>query len=91
MERFAGSLATYPFDASEVAAVVSKVGAPEPLTLRTLNRILNEGFWRESVRRGSSEAITTLADDELLARTIKTAEIYAELVSEISEIHRVAA
>lgn len=81
-ERLPKGLASFPFDANEVGAMVSQSGAYEPLTLRTLNWVLNEGIERELVRRGPQHAIERLADPDLRALTISAADIYAEVVSE---------
>lgn len=82
-KSLAGDLAGFPFDLEEVAAMVSHAnGETEMLTLRTLNRILDDAIERERTRRRGDPPIEGLDDAALRARTINLQEIYSEALAE---------
>ncbi len=78
----AGDLATFPFDAEEVARVVGDGRSEGALTLRTLSRLLSQGLDDAVLEHDENGPIADLSADALAARAIKLQDIYDRAVLE---------
>lgn len=86
-DDLAGDLAGFPFDVERVGAVISHAGgAEEMLTLRMLNRVLDQAIDQERRRRGTEPPIAGLGPDALRERIIDLQAVYARVIGEAGGI-----
>jgi adenylate kinase family enzyme len=84
-DNLSGEFANFPFDAEEIRTTVSSEQA-QPITLRTLNRLLSDAVGLEWTRRRSEKAVSTLSADELKERMVNLASVYARVAAAPEEI-----
>jgi hypothetical protein len=79
--RLIGNLAAFPFDLTEIGAVVQVRADQQGIALRELSSLLGESYSRVLAERGVEDHIAALDDDQLKGRCISVQAVYDKLVA----------